>query len=233
MADGAITVDGKLDEAAWAPSPAVGPFRETRGLNEERLPTRVRLAYDSRYLYFAFECPDEDLVATEKVPDGDFWKDDAVEVFINANGDEMSYIEFETSPLALIYEACLADYRPEVTWIGSPEEMAHLDLDKSVVTYKMHSTLVKTAIDGTLNNPKDVDKGWTCEIAMSWEDLKRGLNPVHAMPPVDGDVWRLGLCRVNVNHDKAKDPDRYSAWNPSSGWFHAPWLFGRVVFVAK
>ena len=231
--DGAIEVDGRLDDEAWPPPAVAGPFRETRSLKEEKFPTRVRMAYDSRFLYVAFECPDDDLVATEAVPDGDFWKDDAVEVFINANGDEMSYLEFETSPLGLIFDACLADYRPEITWIGAPEELTHLDNEKGIAIYTMRSTVVKTAVAGTLNNPKDVDQGWTAEIAMSWDDLKRGLNPVHAMPPADGDVWRIGLFRVNINAGKAGNPDGYYAWNPTSGWFHAPFLFGRVVFAGR
>ncbi|NQU09584.1 carbohydrate-binding family 9-like protein [bacterium] len=231
--DHSITIDGDLNDPPWQSIPAVGPFRATRSLREETFPTAVKMAWDSQYLYFAFDCPDPDLVATIKVPDGEFWRDDAVEVFINANGDEMSYLEFETSPLGLIYDACLADYRPEITWIGSPEEMTHLDIEKSIRLYKMHRTLVRTAVTGTLNDPADVDQGWTCEIAMSWDDLRRGLGPAPGMPPADGVVWRIGLYRVDVNTDQARNPGGYYAWNPTTGWFHAPWLFGRVIFVGE
>src|ERR1700690_261838 len=44
--------------------------------------------------------------------------------------------------------------------------------------------------DGVLNRRENIDKGWTVELAFPW----RGLEPIadgRALPPKDGDVWRI------------------------------------------
>src|SRR3954467_1476115 len=57
------TIDGNLDDAVWQSSPldmtewvSYGPLRGERGAPR----TDVRVAYDDRFLYFAFHCFDSD-----------------------------------------------------------------------------------------------------------------------------------------------------------------------------
>jgi len=58
LARGPITVDGKLDEPAWARPPVIEHFVDHRVLRLESLETRARLAYDAKTIYAAFECFD-------------------------------------------------------------------------------------------------------------------------------------------------------------------------------
>ena len=59
----APTIDGALDDEAWrgAPQPT-GEWRSYNPLNGDTIPqqTRVWIAYDDRYLYFAFQCDDQE-----------------------------------------------------------------------------------------------------------------------------------------------------------------------------
>jgi hypothetical protein len=56
-------IDGTLDDAVWQGPPLeLGEWQSYNPLHGERIPqqTRVWIAYDSRYLYFAFQCDDPD-----------------------------------------------------------------------------------------------------------------------------------------------------------------------------
>ena len=54
-------IDGRLDDLAWqSPSQATGEWQSYNPLHGDRIPqvTRVWIAYDAQYLYFAFQCDD-------------------------------------------------------------------------------------------------------------------------------------------------------------------------------
>lgn len=226
-ARGKVRIDGKLDEPAWQSAQAATGFRLTRKLSPAQHDTRVKLLWDRRFLYIGFECPDTDVLATITNRDGDLWMEDAAELFIDADADGMSYIEIEISPRNVIYDAAVADYRPEVDW---GDDLVHLDMPGSIRRYDAPGIRSAVSVNGTVNDSSDTDEGWSCELALPWSDVARGTN-VDRIPPRDGDVWRIGLYRININHDKQRDPDEYAAWNPTTSWFHVPWLFGRVRFV--
>jgi len=225
--DGSVEVDGVLADAEWEGATVLTDFRLSRELTPATLQTRAMVQWDSRYLYFGFDSEDIDVICTITVPDGEFWREDTVEVFIDANGDEMSYVEFEVSPTGLLYDAAIADYRPEIDW---PPDYGHLDIELGIRHYGTRDTRAAAVVRGTLNDPSDTDDGWSCELAVSWQDIARGTN-VRRVPPRDGDAWRVGLYRINVNSDPEAAPTEYGAWNPTTSWYHVPWLFGRLVFV--
>lgn len=226
--DGTITIDGKPNEAAWKRADVATNFKETRNLAPCKAKTACRLLWDSKHLYVAFECEDSDVIGTIAERDGDYWREDTVEVFIDPNADGMDYLEFEVSPRGLLYDGAIADYRPEVDWL---KDITHLDINKSRDLYDT-ATPLAVHVDGTLNNSADKDRGWTCEIAFTWAEIARG-TPVAAGAPQDGDLWRIGL--YHINNKAYKDPKfaQYGAWSPTTTWFHAPRLFGRVVFTTS
>ena len=60
-------------------------------------------------------------------------------------------------------------------------------------------------VDGTLNDKSDVDRGWTVEIAVPWHSL----TPLaqadgRALPPRDGDVWRMDFSRFNTHKHRRR-----------------------------
>lgn len=92
-----IRVDGMLDEPAWQKAERIGPLPSNDEGTSEK-PTFVRLAYDSEAFYVAIEAmePRMDLVSSEEREhdDGDIFKDDAVEVFIDSECDRINYYQF-------------------------------------------------------------------------------------------------------------------------------------------
>jgi len=226
-ARGRIRVDGKLDEPAWRAAPPITGFRLTRKCESAQMQTEVKLLWDKRALYVGFACEDSDVLASITDRDGELWREDAAEVFIDANGDGMSYIEIEISPRNVVYDASVADYRAEINWVT---DLAHLDIARSIILLDAPAIRSGAVVDGTANMSTDKDNGWSCEIAIPWRDIARGTNVRH-VPPRAGDTWRIGLFRVNVNSDKERHPDEYTAWHPTTSWFHVPWLFGNVEFA--
>jgi len=88
-------------------------------------------------------------------------------------------------------------------------------------------------VDGTINDNKDRDRGWTAEIRIPWRSLEPLAMPDgRALPPRDGDEWRMDFSRFNQYKEAApaKDPGGW-AWSPHGVWdSHIPELFTRVRF---
>ncbi len=236
--DGAIKIDGKLDDKAWKDIAEVSASRETRSGVEQTQKAHVKLAWDDRYLYVAVDCRDSNITATLKGRDAALWSQDAAEVFIDADGDEMSYVELEVSPAGEFYDAAIADYRPETDWAS--RKMDNLNIDKSLKLLEAKETKWAVQVKGTLNDSSDEDDGWTCELAVAWSDLVAA-GPVspRGLPPRDGDQMRIGLYRINytpalpAQGTAAGKPETFElgAWNPTLTWFHCTWSFGYVIFV--
>ena len=101
---------------------------------------------------------------------------------------------------------------------------------------------LKTAVHvhGTLNNPRDVDKGWTIEIAIPWE-IVRALDTTtdRERTPRDGDQWRVNFSRVEWRFDivdgkyvrrKDRREDNW-VWSPQGVVdMHRPERWGYVQF---
>ena len=53
-------------------------------------------------------------------------------------------------------------------------------------------------VDGTINDNKDRDRGWTAELRIPWRSLEPLAMPDRrALPPRDGDEWRMDFSRFN------------------------------------
>jgi len=92
-----ITVDGTLDESAWAEAQEVTGFVLLDGSNVASQQTAVRVLYDSQNLYVAMTCFEsqmEDVQANIVKRDGSLWADDCVEVFIAPSEKPIPYYHF-------------------------------------------------------------------------------------------------------------------------------------------
>jgi hypothetical protein len=58
--------------------------------------------------------------------------------------------------------------------------------------------LTAVAIDGTLNDPRDRDRGWTVELAFPWTAFVERSGEGRPKP---GDEWRVNFSRVEWQHD--------------------------------
>ena len=205
--DQPIRVDGKLDEPAWTRT-AVAGFRNNADGSASALKTEARLLYDDQFLYFAFRSVDENIWATMKNRDDHLWEEEVVEVFLQADPRQTSYIELEVNPLGTMIDIFLLDIRKPLRYRSWNSEKLQWAVQ----------------VDGTVDG-KPGDKEWTCEIALPLEDVV----PAPNIPPKPGDRWRLNLYRV----EKLPAPAAL-AWSPTlQRDFHRPDMFGEIVFTDR
>ena len=86
----------------------------------------------------------------------------------------------------------------------------------------MGDTGLKTAVhvDGTLNDPRDTDRGWSVELAVPWVVL--GEYAQRRVPPADGDQWRVNFSRVEWDVDVLDGKYRKIADRPEHNWVWSP-----------
>jgi len=203
-----IKIDGKLDDAAWAKVPPVGDFVRNLDGSAAAYKTEARVVYDDSFLYFSFRCVDENIWATYKRRDEHLWDEEVVEVFLQADARQPSYIELEVNPLGAMLDIYLLDIRKPLHYESWNSEKLRWAVQ------------VLGVVDG-----KGGDREWTCEMALPMEDI---VTAAH-LPPRPGDRWRMNLYRV----DKLPTPAEI-AWSPTlKNDFHIPGKFGELVFTNR
>ena len=101
-------MDGKLDDPCWAEA------AEFTGFSSRDFPkaqTTCWLAHDKDNLYLAFKCNEpclDEIKAGEKQHDGPVWRDDCVEVFLNAGQGRKTYFHIAVNSIGTTYDAMCA-----------------------------------------------------------------------------------------------------------------------------
>ena len=204
-----VKVDGVLDEAVWGRAKATGAFVETMSGGEAAVKTTAKFAYDDKNLYVAFESDDEDVWTSLKERDDKLWTQEAVELFIDANGDGKDYVELQVNPAGAIFDSYLPAYRKNDNAWNSGMKAA-------------------VKVEGTLNKREDKDKGWTVEIAIPWADTKGKGEYELTLPPAVGQTFKINMFRLDMPQ---KQPQRAAAWSaPLVGDFHKLDRFGTLIF---
>ena len=166
--------------------------------------------------------------------------DNDFEIFIDPDDDGLAYYEFEINALGTIWELSLP--KP---YMDGGEPISGCNID---------GLISAVGINGTLNDPRDRDEGWSVTVAIPWS----GLKPYHkdrAVPPTINDIWRMNFSRVQWEHKvvqncyvrvPAHDPASVESLNPEEqlhpeeNWvwspqgeinMHIPERWGRVRFV--
>jgi hypothetical protein len=212
-----LAIDGKLDEAAWAAAKWTAEFRDIQGLErlEPRHATRAKMLWDDTYLYVGAWMDEPHLWATLSKRDSIIYYDNDFEVFIDPDGDTHQYYELEINALGTEWDLFLCKpYRD-----GGP----------ALHDYDMLGLRTAVALQGTLNDPSDEDKGWSVEIAIPWSTLKEAAH--RPSPPKGGDMWRINFSRVQWQLDvvdgkyrKRKNP-KTGQNMPEDNWVWSPqWI---------
>jgi hypothetical protein len=205
-----ISIDGELDDAAWAEaSPAITLQFLWADQTGAKQATFVQMLKDEQALYVGFRADDADITARFLQRDDPTFLDDAVEIFINpAPEQEILYYGFEMNASGVLYD--------------------YLNYDSRTLFKRFDATGVRIAVAlaGTRNDRNDIDDGWTLEIAIPWENFER----LSRLPPQPGTVWK-----ANLNRWDGVEPDRrMSIWSDpmnEDSWPHVPSRFGELVFV--
>lgn len=226
-----LTIDGKLDEESWEQAPWTEDFLDIEGRSrpEPRYRTRAKMLWDNTYFYIAARMEEPHVWATLTQRDTVIFYDNDFEVFIDPDGDTHHYYELEVNAFGTEWDLLLTQpYR---------------DGGKAIDSWDIQGLEVGIGIEGTLNNPADIDSGWTVEIAIPWDVLEEA-SP--SGKPSTGDQWRVNFSRVQWRHTvekgrykKALNPETNRPW-PEDNWvwspqgivnMHYPEMWGFVQFA--
>lgn len=182
----AIRIDGRLDETAWNGAAWTESFLDIEGHRKPlpRFQTRAKMLWDSRYLYIAAELEEPHVWGTLTQRDSVIFHDNDFEVFLDPDGDNHQYFEIEINALNTVWDLFLP--KP------------YKDRGKADNSWDIDGLLTAVHVDGSLNDPSDRDRGWTVEMAIPWRAF-RGRTSA-ALPPRDGEVWRINFSRVQWRH---------------------------------
>jgi hypothetical protein len=241
-----ITIDGKLDEAAWRQAPRSPRFVDIITGQPPIHDTYAQLVWDDQNLYVAYRVQEPFVHARYTTNNSPIYKDNDVEMFI-AGRD--AYYEFEINGFNTTYEVFFIwDDAYESGGFAQAPEFARSSLvpfngvgftnhprGGRLGDFNWHFPGKQTAvhIDGTVNKDNDSDRGWTVELAFPWSGLKwLARADGRSLPPKDGDIWRMDFSRFNTYKEAppAKDSGGW-VWTHHGVWdSHIPECFAYIRF---
>jgi hypothetical protein len=189
--------------------------------------TRVKMLWDDRFLYVYAELEEPHVRATLSEKNSMLYRENAFEVFLDPLGKGVDYYEFEINALGTIWELTLnRPYRRG----GKATSGTNLPSLRSAVR-----------VDGTLNDPRDVDRKWSVEIAIPLDELRTIKVPAK-LPLASGQEWRINFCRVQWSYElvdgkyvqvpKERRPSDNWVWSPQGAVdMHLPEKWGVVRFI--
>ena len=209
--EGALKIDGKLDESSWQKAKETEAFEDISGAGfaEPKYKTTAKMLWDDDFLYVGaiLEEPNIDAKLTQR--DTIIYYDNDFEVFIDPDTDGHNYFEIEVNAKNVLFDLMLdKPYR-----VGGD---FFLQWDCPGIQSAIH-------IDGTLNNPKDTDKFWSVEMAIPRQALTLSFNNLLKA----GNTWRINFSRV----EWLKKPEENWVWNATGRIdMHMPDRWGYLHF---
>ena len=174
-------IDGKIEDRAWQNAAWTEKFKDIEG-DGKPAPTwnaRAKMTWTSEGLFIAAELLEPHVWAYLNNHDDIVFYDNDFEVFIDPDNDTHRYYEIEINAVNTIFDLFMPKpYR-----------------NSSGAMFAYDTPGMKTAINiqGTLNNPNDIDKGWTVEMFIPFMAVTMGNV---AKIPADGEFWRINFSRV-------------------------------------
>jgi hypothetical protein len=179
-----IVVDGKMDEASWKNAEVQALpnfFRLDKPVDKQN--TKFRMLWDDANIYLFYECEDTSLTARETNFDGRTYLDDCAEFFVVPVPDSL-YMHFG-------FEINITEVRYDYIVLWKYYNNRTFFISGYNPEYK-----VKAIYNGTLNNDKDKDKGWTMEFAIP---LAAFSNINGVARPKPGVRWAFQAVRQDRN----------------------------------
>jgi hypothetical protein len=203
-----LTLDGRLDEAAWRAAPWSEEFVDIEGDRRPapRYRTRVKMLWDDQWLYIGAELDEPHVWATLTRHDSVIFNDNDFEVFLDPDGDSHLYAELELNALNTTWDLLLP--------------MPYKDGGRALDGWEIIGLKTAVRVRGTLNNPSDTDRGWSVEIAWPWPGLKE--LTARPVPPRDGEQWRINFSRVEWDVDVVEGKYRKVKGRPEHNWVWSP-----------
>jgi hypothetical protein len=220
--EGSPKLSGRLDDPAWATAPWTDAFVDIEG---DRKPkptweTRAKMLWDREFFYIGARLTEPHVWATLTEHDSVIFRDNDFEVFIDPDGDNHQYYEYEINALGTDWDLRLVKpYRD-----GGP----------ALNEWEIPGLRKAVHVQGTINDHSDKDDWWGVELAFPWRVLQE-FSQMPA-PPRAGDQWRVNFSRVqwDTGDDGKKidgRPEHNWVWSPQHFIdMHKPEFWGYVQF---
>lgn len=251
-----IIIDGNLSKVVWQHACWSKRFADMVTGQPGMYNTQSAVLWSDTHLYIAFIAEEPFVEAKQTARDSIVFLENDLEVFIDG-GD--CYYELEVNAANTVYEVLFIwkDAHTKGSRFDIPQFDVHHpqaytfggDYDRSGATFwkgthprgirwaftnfDMPGLQTAVQVDGTLNDNRDIDKGWSLEIAIPWASLQLLANG-RSLPPQNGDVWTMFLGRFQklMAGGKEVQPHPAMALN-SHGIYdtHLPDKWSSIEFV--
>ena len=106
--DGTLTLDGRLDDAAWQQAPLVSGFTEFETDRLCEVQTAFRVLYDDEYLYFGIHCdePEMERLVPTRVPldEHGIFRTETIELFLDPTHSHSHYYQIAFNAGGSLYD---------------------------------------------------------------------------------------------------------------------------------
>jgi hypothetical protein len=169
-------IDGILDDTVWKQAVWTENFQDIEGLYTNKVKphyiTKVKMLWDSNYLYIAAYIEEPHIWATLKKRDEIIYNDNDFEVFIDPLNIQSKYYEIEINAFNTVFDL----------YMGSP----YRTNGPMITEWNCNNLLSAIKIDGTINNNSDIDKGWYVEMAIPFDEI-------------NFKITNNAFCRINFS----------------------------------
>lgn len=198
-----IKIDGNLDEAVWKKARSLKFITHT-DYDVPVSDTKAKILWDDQYLYVGFEAADKDLYGYMKNRDASTCREDVLEFFFNTTPKKTPYYNFEINSLGTVYDAFSVNYN----FAGGVPRWSK---------WNCEGLKVATQVRGSMNDCRDVDEGWSLEVAIPFKSLET----IKGKTPMSGDVWKFHVARYDYSIYLPNEIGReISSCVPFDGSFH-------------
>lgn len=217
-----ILLDGVLDDKQWDFAEWTENFMDISGPDfpTPQYVTKVKMLWSDSFLYVGAYINEPHIWAYITEDEEIMYHDNDFEIFIDPNGDNHNYYEFEFNALNKKWDLFLErPYR-----------------DKVIPDLKWECRGLKhaTKVYGSINQPNGPsDSAWTMEIAIPIKNIQTDVK--------DNTIWRINFSRVEwetkiigEKYVKLRKPENNWVWSPQ--WainMHRPEYWGYLQFSEK
>lgn len=226
-----IQIDGNDSETDWNRAQWTESFTDitTGATANSDHQAKCKMLWDADYLYVYALFQERDIWGSITQPDVAVFQDNAFEIFINPDGSNYNYFEFQINALETSADLFLP--RP------------YRNGGRPLSSWDIKGLKKAVRINGTLNHPGDKDSSWSIELAIPFAALD-----IRKFMITEGTIWRMNFSRVqwqldiaNGGYTRKRDqasgrpvPEHYDVWSPQGLVnLHYPERWGYVQFANK
>lgn len=245
-----LIIDGDLTKSVWQQAIQSSRFVDMVSGEPAYYDTRVAVCYNDTHLYVGYWVEEPFVTATMTERDSFIWFDNDVELFI---GGDDCYYELEINAYGTMYECFFIWqdahtrggrfdrpefdlYRHTVDVLGGFQDYRYGKHPRGrrwgFLDFDMPGIQVAVQVQGSINDNRDIDKGWSVEVAIPWASLAFMFDN-RTFPPAPGDILRCDFSRFEALRLHGAPLPQNPGWslNPHGVYdSHIPECFSVVHF---